>query len=161
VNVQAYRLIGYENRMLNEEDFRNDAVDAGDIGAGYSVTALFEYIPAGVTSASLPDVREKKYTRETIADNALEIATVAVRYKLPEAKKSVEFEQIIPTSPSKMSDDFRFACAVAMFGMHLRESEHLKEVELYDIIAQAESGLSYDPGGYRSEFVRLVKSLKE
>lgn len=160
VNVQAYRLIGYENRMLNEEDFRNDAVDAGDIGAGYSVTALFEYIPAGITSASLPNVREKKYTRETIADNAPEIATVAVRYNLPEAKKSVEFEQIIPSAPSKMSDDFRFACAVAMFGMYLRESEHLKDVKTGEIISQAESGLSFDPGGYRSEFIRLVKSLE-
>jgi Ca-activated chloride channel family protein len=158
--IQAYRLIGYENRMLEEEDFRNDAVDAGDIGAGYTVTALFECIPVGVNSPSLPDVREKKYTRSSMHSRSPDLASVAVRYKQPNGKKSTEFEQIIPKSLQKTSDDFRFACAVAMLGMHLRASEYLADTTLKEVVAVAESGVSYDPGGHRSEFIRLVKTLK-
>ena len=161
--VQAYRLIGYENRLLNDEDFNDDKKDAGELGSGHKVTALYEIIPTGVKSKWLKDIDDLKYSEKTSANNQKDLLTVKFRYKEPDGDKSKLIEHIISAKEMKnnnASADFKFASAVAMFGMKLRKSEYIEESSLQNIIQLAEEGKTKDEEGYKAEFIRLVKASK-
>lgn len=156
--VKAYRLIGYENRILAAEDFDNDQKDAGDLGAGHSMTALYEIIPSGVDSKYLSSVDNLKYQKQTIASD--DFMTLKVRYKDAKEEKSVKKEIAVPfdlQSWDEMNSDFRFASAVAGFGMILKDSEFKGEMNLSKVIAWAQKAKSADLEGQRSEFIQLVK----
>jgi Ca-activated chloride channel family protein len=159
--VNAYRLIGYENRMLKAEDFKNDAKDAGDMGAGHTVTALYEIVPVGV-KIDLPEVDPLKYQKSAKqTGGADEWLTVSMRYKSPEADASKEVSAALAGSGTgSMAEDFRFASAVAEFGLVLRESKFKGRANLDAVIERAERATSYDPNGHRKEFVELVKKAK-
>ncbi|WP_337992870.1 vWA domain-containing protein [Flavobacterium sp. KACC 22763] len=161
-HVQAYRLIGYENRKLNAEDFKNDKIDAGELGSGHSVTALYEIVPVGVESDYVPS--DLKYTKtQKVAENhSDELATVKFRYKKPDGNKSIEIVNVIAdkkTDLENSSQDFKFTTAVSWFGLKLRESKYIANSSSSDIKRLAKSGLSNDEDGYRSEFVRLVDAV--
>lgn len=161
--VQAYRLIGYENRMLASEDFNDDQKDAGELGSGHTVTALYEVIPVGVKDEFTKSVDDLKYqsNRTVTVNNSNEIMTVKLRYKKPEEDvsklitKTVIDENVPLTSTS---DNFRFSAAVAEFGLMLRNSEFKENSNYQQIISLAKSAKGNDPNGYRSEFVNLVSS---
>ncbi|MDP5199664.1 von Willebrand factor type A domain-containing protein [Flavobacterium sp. DG2-3] len=165
--VQAYRLIGYENRKLRPEDFKNDAIDAGELGSNHTVTALYEIIPAGVKSdylAEQPD--DLKYTKAEPNSNnySNELATIKFRYKKPDGEKSIEMVQVIENKSvvlEKASDDMKFSTAVAWFGLKLRDSKLISNKSSNDIAVLAKQGLSNDPDGYKAEFVRLVEISKQ
>lgn len=160
--VSAYRLIGYENRMLAKEDFNDDSKDAGEMGAGHTVTALYEIIPAG----SAQDVRKAddlKYQAQTIKTDAAsnEIITVKLRYKLPkeDISKLIEKPVIDEDIPlNKTSDNYRFSAAAAGFGMLLRDSEFKGTLTYEDVLDLAKKAKGKDEAGYRAEFVSLVKT---
>jgi Ca-activated chloride channel family protein len=164
--VAGYRLIGYENRLLAKEDFNNDKIDAGEIGAGHTVTALYEIIPAGQTVQGSSSVDPLKYQqpepKAVTASN--EILTVKVRYKAPDGEKSSLIEIPLAASeiPSadKASEDFRFAAAVAAFGMKLRSSPHVGEIQWAEIQDIARGALGKDAGSYRAEFLTLIEKAK-
>ncbi len=159
--VQAYRLIGYENRLLADEDFIDDTKDAGELGSGHSVTALYEVIPVGVSSKYLKDVADLKYTTEKSNKNfSNELLTVKFRYKKPDGDESIELTHILKNKEVVMSPDFKFASAVALFGMHLRKSQYRNNAAINDVITLAEAGKHKDKSGYRSEFIRLVKTVE-
>ena len=161
--VQAYRLIGYENRLLNDEDFNDDKKDAGELGSGHKVTALYEIIPTGVKSKWLKDIDDLKYSDKPSANNQKDLLTVKFRYKEPDGDKSKLIEHIISAKEMKnnnASADFKFASAVAMFGMKLRKSEYIEESSFQNIIQLAEEGKTKDEEGYKAEFIRLVKASK-
>lgn len=161
-HVQAYRLIGYENRKLNAEDFKNDKIDAGELGSGHSVTALYEIVPVGVESDYVAS--DLKYT-QTKKDNVNyndELATVKFRYKKPDGDKSIEIVNVIAdkkTNLENSSSDFKFATAVSWFGLKLRESKYIANSSGSEIKSLAKSGLSNDPDGYKAEFIRLVDAV--
>jgi len=164
-NIQAYRLIGYENRLLKDEDFVNDAIDAGEIGAGHQVTALYEIIPAGTEDEFSPKNINLKYSKKTETGNSFgkELATIKFRYKKPDGDKSIEIIKNIDNKNvalSNTSDDFRFAADVAWFGMKLRDSQYLKDKETKSILNLGKSAIKYDPDGYRNEFLKLVELVK-
>lgn len=161
-NVQAYRLIGYENRLLNDEDFKDDKKDAGELGSGHSVTALYEIIPPGVKSEFLKDIDGYKYIKQvSTGNNSDELLTVKFRYKDPDGKKSKLLEEVIyTTSEKKMSQDFNFISAIALFGMNLKDSEYTNSKSYPLILELAAKGRGEDKEGYRAEFIRLVKSLE-
>ena len=159
--VQAYRLIGYENRLLNAEDFNDDKKDAGELGSGHSVTALYEIIPVGAESEWLKSIDDLKYTDKKVKNNSDELLTVKFRYKNPDGDKSKLLTQVVKdanASIEKASADLKFSAALAMFGMQLRESKFAKNITKENIIQLAESGKGKDKQGYRAEFIRLVKS---
>ncbi|MFK7813837.1 MAG: von Willebrand factor type A domain-containing protein [Maribacter sp.] len=157
--VQAYRLIGYENRLLADEDFLDDTKDAGELGSGHTVTALYEVIPVGVQSKYVKNMVDLKYTdANSKSDFSNELLTVKFRYKKPQGSVSTEMVHVLNTKFSKMSSDFKFASAVALFGMHLRKSGYKNDAALHDVIELAESGRGEDKLGYRAEFIRLVAS---
>jgi Ca-activated chloride channel family protein len=164
--VAGYRLIGYENRLLAKEDFNNDKIDAGEIGAGHTVTALYEIIPAGQSVQGSPSVDPLKYQQpeQKVVTASNEILTVKVRYKAPDGKKSSLIEIPLAASeiPSadKASEDFRFAAAVAAFGMKLRGSPHVGEIKWAEIQDIARGALGKDPGSYRAEFLTLIEKAK-
>ncbi|UMY65690.1 MULTISPECIES: VWA domain-containing protein [unclassified Flavobacterium] len=158
-HVNAYRLIGYETRKLRDEDFRNDAIDAGELGNGQTVTAFYEIIPPGVESTFFDGDIPLKYTKTTY-DGGSELATVKFRYKQPNGNKSRELAVPISDTPvplDRSTDDFRFAAAVAWFGLKLRDSQFIENKSQDDIEALARGALTPDPDGYRAEFVRLVE----
>ncbi len=187
-SVQSYRLIGYEKRMLRKEDFNNDTVDAGEIGAGHTVTALYEVVPVGVAvnpATSVPPVdRLKCGTNEAgkangaaARDNASsartgsyngashnsEMMTVKLRYKKPDGDKSELLERVVKDSDSgfaKASPDFKFAAAVAEFGMLLRDSEHKGNVSLGAVLEWAQEAKGADSNGYRQGFIDLVRKAQ-
>ncbi|MDV4033353.1 hypothetical protein CMT49_14725 [Elizabethkingia anophelis] len=164
-NIQAYRLIGYENRLLKDEDFVNDAIDAGEIGAGHQVTALYEIIPAGIEDEFSPKNINLKYSKKTEATNNFgkELATIKFRYKKPDGDKSIEIIKNIDNrniALNNTSDDFRFAADVAWFGMKLRDSQYLKDKETKNILNLGKSATKHDPDGYRNEFLKLVELVK-
>ncbi|RZJ53552.1 MAG: DUF3520 domain-containing protein, partial [Flavobacterium sp.] len=164
--IQAYRLIGYENRKLRPEDFKNDAIDAGELGSNHIVTALYEIIPAGVSSkytVSLPD--DLKYTKveETATNLNNELATIKFRYKKPDGNKSIEMVNVIANKAVALqsaSEDFKFSTAVAWFGLKLRDSKLIINKSSDEIIQLAKQGISDDTEGYKAEFVRLVEGVK-
>lgn len=165
--VQAYRLIGYENRLLNDEDFNDDTKDAGELGAGHTVTALYEIIPVGVKNEFSGNVDSLKYQkrrkRHRQASFGDELATVKFRYKRPSGKKSKKMVHTIAnksTDFAKASNDFRFAASVAYFGMILRESKYVKGQTVSQVVALAENAKGADVEGYRSEFVRMIRTLE-
>ena len=163
-HVQSYRLIGYENRKLRPEDFKNDAIDAGELGSGHTVTALYEIIPTGVESSFNQDIADLKYSEIKIApkDYSDELATIKFRYKKPDDEKSIEMVETIKNnviSLAKTSEDFKFSAAVAWFGLKLRDSKLVTNKTSKDIKALALQGKSKDEDGYRSEFIRLVEAV--
>ena len=158
--VQAYRLIGYENRLLNDEDFVDDTKDAGELGSGHTVTALYEVIPVGVKSKFLKDIPKLKYSKKEQSssfDN--ELLTVKFRYKKPDQNTSKEIVHIVKNEVQSMDADFKFASAVALFGMKLRESEFSNKATNSLVLTLASDGLQNDVNGYRAEFIRLVKTV--
>ncbi len=164
-HVQSYRLIGYENRKLRDEDFANDAVDAGELGSGHTVTALYEIIPVGVQSDYFNAAPDLKYsTPQTATGNyADELATIKFRYKKPDEDKSKEIVKVIPNVAVPLNlatPDFKFATSVAWFGLKLRDSKLIPNKETEAIKKLASEGLQNDPEGYRAEFVRLVDMVK-
>lgn len=163
--VQAYRLIGYENRKLRPEDFTNDAIDAGELGSNHIVTALYEVIPAGVKSEFLNNQPDLKYTKVDANENNYsdELATIKFRYKKPDGDKSIEMIKVIENKSIPLknsSDDFKFSTAVAWFGLKLRDSNLVPNKATEDIKKLAKEGLSNDDEGYKAEFVRLVETVK-
>ena len=188
--VASYRLIGYENRLLKKEDFNNDAVDAGEIGAGHTVTALYEIVPTSqamgegrgamggpaVDELKYQEVRGQKSGVSTDKDRASEIRnskfenpksrellTLKVRYKDPAGAVSRKLEFPLTDAGGRFVDasgDFKFAAAVAEFGMILRDSPHKGSGTLAEVRAWAEAGTDGDAGGYRSEFIALVRQAE-
>ncbi len=164
--IKSYRLIGYENRLLNDEDFNDDRKDAGEMGAGHTVTALYELVPAGSDEAS-PSIDPLKYQegRRVVRQGiSKELLTIKLRYKKPEGEKSILME--IPVKKevlafNKSSEDLRFSAAVAGFGMLLRESEHKGTATLDSVIEMARNARGTDEEGYRGEFIRLVKTVQD
>ena len=159
--VQGYRLIGYENRMLNKEDFNNDKKDAGELGSGHTVTALYEIIPTGITDMLLEKVDKLKYQQPLVMNNgSAEIMTVKFRYKQPAEKSSKLIVHTVTNRqswPTAGTDNFRFAAAVAQFGLLLRHSEFKQAAGWNSVLQLAQSATAKDAEGYRSEFVRLIK----
>ncbi len=160
--VAAYRLVGYENRALADEDFNNDSKDAGEIGVGHTVTALYEVIPAG--SNDVPSVDPLKYqniTKTTQTKYQNEIMTIKLRYKPLDKTKSVLMSKIVKdrsTSLARTSDDFRFAAAVAAFGMILEHSQFLDNFDYSQVLTLAKKAKGTDDEGYRAEFIRLAET---
>ncbi|MBC7368292.1 MAG: VWA domain-containing protein [Undibacterium sp.] len=186
--VASYRLIGYENRLLAKEDFNNDKVDAGEIGAGHTMTALYEVVPTSQSGGGRREtgraVNELKYSRRPgtvplavagangtsnfelrtsnveAAEESTEFLTVKVRYKEPTGDVSRKLEFTLTDAGARFADasgDFKFASAVAAFGMILRNSPHKGTVTLNEVATWAEEGAADDPGGWRGEFVELAR----
>lgn len=161
-NVSAYRLIGYENRMLRKEDFNDDRKDAGEIGAGHTVTALYEIVPAGV-KMDLPKVDPLKYQRgsQRVAERTDfmrdELMTVKLRYKAPDGDQSRLITVPVKNRAGELAANVGFAAAVAEFGMLLRHSEYGGRASHADAAALARRFRGTDPDGYRAEFVKLVE----
>lgn len=165
--VQAYRLIGYENRKLRTEDFVNDAVDAGELGSGHTVTALYEIIPAGISSRFLPAAQPPlKYTESQSAGRkgfADELATVKFRYKKPQEDKSIEMIKPIGHEPVRLassSGDYKLAAAVAWFGLRLRSSVLVPDMNKEHILLLAAAGAGDDRDGYVAELRQLIRSAQ-
>jgi Ca-activated chloride channel family protein len=179
--VAGYRLIGYENRMLVAEDFNDDKKDAGEIGAGHTVTALYEIVPAG-QSVDSPSVDALKYGQpaqptsdevgnadvggEVVDDEVggAELLTLKIRYKLPDGDTSTKLEFPLTDHGQQFAaapDDFKFAAAVASFGMLLRNSEYRGTASYASVLEIAEDGCSHDPHEYRAEFLQIVRRAQQ
>ncbi len=164
--VSEYRLIGYETRALNREDFNNDAVDAGEIGAGHTVTAIYEITPVGATENRLVD--DLRYNTKTIkvdtVPNGGEYAYLKMRYKMPNEDNSKLLSRPITTVDTikfdELSDDVRFAVAVAGFGQKLRHSKFIGDFSYDNIMSIAKNAKGADEFGYRAEFINLVRLSK-
>jgi Ca-activated chloride channel homolog len=162
--VKAYRLIGYENRALANEDFKNDAKDAGEMGSGHTVTAIYEIIPTGVESNFLPDkLKYQHFTQTFMGSNSEEVCTVKIRYKQPDSDKSVQMEEVVKDSHvplEKTTENFRFSAAVTEFGLLLRNSDFKGSSNYEEVINLAKNNFGKDSEGYRAEFLKLVKTTK-
>ncbi|TAE08733.1 MAG: VWA domain-containing protein [Oscillatoriales cyanobacterium] len=165
--VQAYRLVGYENRVLQNQDFNDDKKDAGELGAGHSVTAIYEIIPVGVASdVKLPEVDPLKYQPNPATASTSqtdELMQVKLRYKNPNETVSQLITQSVIDKPVKLenaSANFRFAAAVAAFGMVLRDSEYKGAANFDQVLKLASQAKGEDKEGYRAEFIRLVENCK-
>jgi Ca-activated chloride channel family protein len=164
--VQAYRLIGYESRLLNDEDFNDDTKDAGEMGAGHNVTAFYEVVPVGVKFNQAGNVDPLKYQKNTkeeqpVYTGSKELLTIKLRYKEPEGNASQKIElPVIDSKANNLSSDFRFAASVAMFGQLLRDSDFKGNASYDKVIALAKTALDNDDQGYRREFVRLAETVK-
>jgi Ca-activated chloride channel family protein len=175
--VRGYRLIGYENRVLAAEDFDDDRKDAGELGAGHTVTALYEVVP--VDARSRVDIREpgslrygssrdaegagpgRETARLDAAPMTDELAFVKLRYKTPDGERSRLLEHPVPDRTAGAGEDLRFAASVAAFGMLLRDSEHAGEATWALVRDLARGALGEDPNGYRAEFVRMIEVASE
>ncbi len=161
--VQAYRLIGYENRKLKDEDFNDDTKDAGELGAGHSVTALYEVIPVGV-KMDLPDIDELKYQTNKVKGKAKatkELLTVKFRYKEPNGSKSELIAKTLKNHLSKQnSENLQFSTAVAGFGMLLRDSEYKGTLTFQDVVTMAKKSKGEDEHGYRAELIKLIEQAE-
>lgn len=162
--VQSYRLIGYENRLLNKEDFNDDKKDAGELGAGHTVTALYEIVPVGVEFEN-KSVDPLKYqaqkTEATKGKFGSELLTVKIRYKEPDGSKSKLLAQTVKSSKKnwkQATNNFKWAAAIAEFGMILRDSEYIDMDSYAQVLEMAEASKGKDEFGYRSEFIRLIHS---
>jgi Ca-activated chloride channel family protein len=159
--ISAYRLIGYEDRLMAKEDFNDDAKQAGVIGAGHAVTALYELVPVGA-SETTPGVDPLKYqtpSQPSSHADSNELLTVKIRSKEPEKDKSVLSEFTVKESKEKFnnsSQDFKFAASVAAFGMVLRDSPYKGSANLESALEWAKAGKGEDRHGYRQEFIRLI-----
>ncbi len=163
--VKAYRLIGYENRILAKEDFADDTKDAGELGAGHSVTALYEIIPVGADEATRP-TPELKYQETDLsaeAEQTNELMTVKLRYKRPDGDESILMVQPVldeSISLDQASDNFKFSAAVAEFGLLLRDSQFKGEATYGQVLELAKGSKGEDETGYRAEFIRLVETVE-
>lgn len=162
--VRAYRLVGYENRLLNDEDFNDDKKDAGDMGAGHTVTALYEIVPVTAPMPSGGSVDPLKYQETApLKNNTTEAFTVKMRYKEPDGKKSKLLEKVQSTHITAIRqspEDLRMAAAVAQFGMLLRSSQFSGSANYDNVIELAVGAKGQDTEGYRAEFIQLVKKAK-
>ncbi|GAA4332519.1 VWA domain-containing protein [Mucilaginibacter gynuensis] len=164
--VQAYRLVGYENRMLNKEDFNNDKKDAGDMGSGHTVTALYEIVPAGIKddySGSVDALKYQKTDEKPAASSSDEMMTIKFRYKDPKSSASKLSQVVVKDMPkdfNSTSTDFKFAASVAEIGMLLRDSQFKQNATYDQAIRIARSGKGDDHEGYRAEFIKLAESAK-
>ena len=161
--VQGYRLIGYENRMLNDEDFNDDKKDAGELGAGHTVTALYEIIPVGVESEFIKDIDDLKYQQNNLTkqSDSDELLTVKFRYKKPKENESNLITQTLKDKGIEIdqtSNDFRWSAAVAEYGMIIRESEFKGKANYQQVLTLALGAKGEDIEGYRSEFIDMVRS---
>ncbi len=166
VKVQSYRLIGYENRLLNEEDFNDDRKDAGEMGSGHNVTALYELVPAG-TEYDTPPVDPLKYQDNpkirSEKNSSDEFLTIKIRYKKPEGSASILLEKPVRDYVKDLNDatrNLKFAASVAEFGMILRNSEFKGNSSVDEAVRLAKSSREPDNEGYRSEFIRLMEVAK-
>ncbi len=163
--VKAWRLLGYENRILAAKDFNDDKKDAGELGAGHTVTVLYELIPAG-SPESVPGVDKLKYQKTAkteAAEGSGELMTVKLRYKPPTAKKSVLMTQALMEQElplERTSDAFRFSSAVAEMALLLRDSKHKSGANFNALIKRAKGSMGKDPNGYRFEFIKLAEKAK-
>ena len=160
--VQAYRLLGYEDRLLADEDFSNDVKDAGDVGAGHAVTALYEIVRTEERlDVSLPDVSPLRYQRPPVVrGRGDELLHVALRYKQPDGERSVLLNHPLRWSRSDRqspSESMRFASAVAGFGMLLRHSPNAGSLTWPQVVSLAREAKGDDPEGYRADFIRLAE----
>ncbi len=164
--VNAYRLIGYESRLLDDEDFNDDQKDAGELGPGHTVTALYEIVPVGVkTSVGTIDplkyqVAEKSTSKLT---DSKELLTVKLRYKNPDEERSnlLEVPVLASSVKANASPEMKFVMAVAMFGQLLRDSDFMGDATYTQVVDLARQGLEEDPHGYRREFIRLVEATRQ
>jgi Ca-activated chloride channel family protein len=165
--VKSYRLIGYENRLLNDEDFNDDKKDAGEMGAGHTVTALYEIIPAG-SDEETKKIDPLKYQtspdeKNLEPDPNAELLTIKLRYKKPDGFKSILIERSVQgeiLDLEETSENFRFSAAVAGFGMLLRNSEYKGDLNAEDVISLARSSRGEDEEGYRGEFIKMIKTAE-
>lgn len=170
-HVVEYRLLGYDNRRLRRQDFHNDAVDAGEIGSGHTVTALYELVLTNTEAAKRLE-QELRYQKEpadkTVAkaeERKAEVAFLKIRFKEPDADRSQLIEYPIMASDMRKdvmqtTDDFRFAAAVAYFGHILRRSQYVGTYTLQDVVTLAQAARGNDTKGYRQEFIELVKDAQ-
>ncbi len=166
--VKSYRLIGYENRLLNDEDFNDDKKDAGEMGSGHNVTALYELIPAD-SDEKIPSIDPLKYQPEVKTSNingkvSSEYLTIKIRYKKPDSKTSILMDKPVKGYVNDIedsSDNMRFAAAIAEFGMLLRSSEFKGSSTLKGALLLAKSARGEDEDGYRSELIRLISTVKD
>lgn len=167
LQVASYRLIGYENRLLRDRDFDDDTKDAGELGAGHTVTALYEIIPAEAGANPVASTSSNlKYQQAQVRNDAKfsqEIMTLRLRYKPPKSDKSILLESAVAdqnTSLSQSSENMRFSAAVAGFGLLLRQSQYKGNLTFDQVIGLAKSSIGKDSEGYRAEFIRMVKNAK-
>ncbi|KOY85344.1 hypothetical protein AD998_03500 [bacterium 336/3] len=163
--VQAYRLIGYENRIMANEDFNDDKKDAGELGAGHTVTALYEIVPVGVKSEYVSKTDDLKYQQNQLSNQSQsnELMTVKFRYKPLKKEESVLITQVIGKNSQdweSTSDNFRFSASVASFGMLLRESPYKGKSNYEQVLSMARGSKGKDNNGYRSDFIQMVESAK-
>ncbi len=154
--VKAYRLIGYENRLLNKEDFNDDKKDAGEIGCGHTVTALYEIIPAG-SDETVPNVDPLEYQKQTVANDSKNMMTVKIRYKKPDGDTSMLITEKVNPENLKATNNLKFASAVAEFGMILRESEFKGTATFASVYKKAKEAKGADEYGYRADFIKMVE----
>ena len=162
--VRAYRLLGYEDRLLRDEDFANDAKDAGDIGAGHTVTALYEIVRTDVPlDVTLPETGALRYQRPPAAVSAPrdELLHVAMRYKEPDGERSRLVTHPVVARRGAPSESMRFASAVAGFGMLLRNSKHAGSLTWPQVVELARGARGDDRDGYRADFIRLAELASE
>lgn len=161
--IQAYRLIGYENRALANEDFKNDVKDAGDMGSGHTVTAIYEVVPRNIDSPYLVDKLKYQVNLTTTGSDSNELCTVKMRYKEPDADLSQQVEVIVKNEEipfEKASENFRFAAAVSELGLLLRQSDYKGAASYDNVIRIANNALGKDEEGYRAELVKLAKTAQ-
>lgn len=164
--VAEYRLVGYDNRLLDEEDFNDDKKDAGEMGAGHTVTAIYEIIPVGSSSGRSVDPLRYQTEKEqsvSFVQRPDETAWVKLRYKQPDENTSTRMEHIVSNEPQALenaSERVHWSASIAAFGMKLRDSEYVQEMDYRSIIELAKSGLGADPNGYRSEAIQLMRNAQ-
>jgi Ca-activated chloride channel family protein len=159
--VSEYRLVGYETRHLNREDFNNDKVDAGDIGAGHTVTAIYEITPANAENKAIDEPRYQQNKRSSFAPSKnTEYGFLKIRYKLPTETKSKLIEHAISMNTGETNGEAHFSIAVAGFAQLLANSKHTGSLSYDDVIATATKYKGDDAFGYRSEFIQLVRMAK-
>ena len=162
--ISSYKLIGYENRLLNDEDFNDDTKDAGELGSGHAVTALYEVVLKG-SSDNIPSVDPLRYqinelNESSSSSNSKELLTVKFRYKDPKGSTSKLIVKHLDdklTPLAKSSDNFKFSAAVAEFGLLLRNSKHKEQASYDQVLMLAKESKGIDNNGYRAEFIRLVE----
>lgn len=164
--VGAYRLIGYENRLLNNEDFNDDTKDAGEIGLGHSMTAIYEIVPNGINSHLVSSIDPLKYQDEQPVsfEKNNELATIKFRYKKPTENSSIKFEEIVRPNVTQLNqtkNHVRFALAVANFGMYLRSSDYLQDSHYEKVVQLAMDAKGKDANGERAECIQLMGLYKE
>jgi Ca-activated chloride channel family protein len=165
--VAEYRLVGYETRALNREDFNNDKVDAGDVGSGHTVTAIYEITPVGSAAKLIDERRYDAPAGRASADRrgkATEYGFLKIRYKLPNGEQSRLLEQPILVDagvPAALRQDVDFSTAVAGFAQLLRGGQYAGSLSFEDVIRRAQGAVGEDPYGYRAEFVQLVRKAQQ